>query len=90
MEIETGYSFQMLKTLRPLTKMDHHKFVYFEKLFFILDEDASLFIEKEECNSLLSYAALDLSPQDREQLILVNDTNHDGKLDRVEIGRAHV
>ena len=60
------------------------RLIFFESLFFELDEDCSLFIEAGECESLLSYTALELDPYDRATMLKSFDRNDDGKLNRVE------
>jgi len=60
------------------------KLVFFERLFFLLDEDASLFVERAECDSLLSYASLHTGPLQRQKLFDNYDTMKDGRLNRIE------
>jgi len=63
------------------------RLIFFERLFFLLDEDSSLFVERDECESLLSYASLDLDPLERERIMEENDKNRDMRLNRVEFVR---
>ena len=60
------------------------KLVFFESLFYKLDEDVSLSVDMEECDLWLSYAALDLDPMSRERLFEKYDFIADGRLNRVE------
>ena len=61
------------------------KLTFFEHLFFMLDEDSSLFIDADECSSLLSYTLLDLDPVQRQGLMSQYDSaTKDNKLSRVE------
>ena len=60
------------------------KLMHFERLFFQLDQDASLYIDAEECELLLSYAVLDLDPNARSRCMRRFDSSGDGKLNRVE------
>ena len=60
------------------------KLVFYEKIFYKLDEDCSLFISQAECELLLSYAAIDLDPQTRKTIFKKHDFISDGKLNRVE------
>ena len=46
--------------------------------------DSSLFVDREESESLLSYAVLDIDPIDRIARLDEYDINKDGKLNRVE------
>lgn len=58
---------------------------YFERLFFEVDSlDASGFIDREECDALLSYCALDLEPAQRAAVFKSYDYNGNGLLNRVE------
>jgi len=50
----------------------------------VLDEDCSLQIERDELESLLSYAALDLQPGERADIISTYDLNGDGTLSRIQ------
>jgi len=60
------------------------KLIFFEGVFFDLDEDSSLFIDAAECDMLLSFTALDLDPNEREAVLAKYDFNGDGRLNRVE------
>jgi hypothetical protein len=60
------------------------KLTYFERIFFVLDTDCSLFIDADECETLLSYAVLDMPPLQRIEVLRLYDTAHDGKLNRLE------
>lgn len=66
------------------------KLTNFERIFFALDEDCSLYIDRIECESLLSYAALHLDPKTRSSIMDVYDKEEDGKLNRVEFCRMCV
>ena len=63
---------------------DAERLMYFERLFYQLDEDSSLFIDKSECEKLFSFALLHLSVEDRQQLFHAYDFNHADKLSRYE------
>jgi len=60
------------------------KLMSYERLFFQLDEDASLEIDADECLLLLSYAVLDLDPSKRAEVMRRFDASGDGKLNRFE------
>ena len=60
------------------------KLMTYERLFFQLDEDASLEIDADECALLLSYAVLDLDPDNRACVMKRFDVSGDGKLNRFE------
>lgn len=60
------------------------RLIFFESAFYTLDENASLFIDEDECDLLLSYAALDLDPLARRKVFQTYDLVADGKLNRVE------
>ena len=60
------------------------KLMRYERLFFQLDEDASLQIDADECELLLSYAVLDLDPLQRAEVMKRHDVSGDGKLNRFE------
>ena len=63
------------------------KLVFFERLFFLLDEDCSLYIEADECTSLLAYCALDLDPHERALAVALYDSDNDGLLTRADVRR---
>jgi len=60
------------------------RLIFYEQLFFVLDADASLYIEREEFEYLISYASLDLDPDRRQRLLNDYDTNSDHRLNRAE------
>ena len=60
------------------------RLIFYEQLFFVLDADASLYIEREELEYLISYASLDLDPDRRQRLLNDYDTNSDHRLNRAE------
>ena len=60
------------------------KLIFYETVFYKLDEDCSLFISEAECDLLLSYTALDLDPETRKSVFRKHDFIADGKLNRVE------
>ena len=64
--------------------MRAERLVFYETLFFKLDMDVTLYINWEECDLLLSYAALGLNPLARRQIFDEFDETKDGKLNRVE------
>ena len=65
---------------------DAHRLVYFENLFFKLDADMSGEISRDECFSLFSFAALDMSVATRQAAFDAADTGNegDGVLNRLE------
>jgi len=79
-----GYERTAERTLREEALERGQKLVFFERVFFELDEDASLFIDKDECEMLLSFTALDLDPAERGSVLSKYDFNGDGRLNRVE------
>ena len=77
--------------LRPLDTPEEEtalesasKLIFYEKVFFKLDEDCSLFISSDECDLLLSYTAIDVDPDVRKAIFSKHDFVEDGKLNRVE------
>lgn len=60
------------------------RLIFFESLFFKLDQDSSMFIDREECDSLLSFTVLSLDPQRRDSIMNKFDRTGDGKLNRSE------
>lgn len=74
----------MKEVLAEPDEMRKQKLLFFEALFYSLDEDCSLFISGEECELLLSYTALDLDPAARADIFRNADGGSDGKLNRVE------
>ncbi|KAL1508391.1 hypothetical protein AB1Y20_004501 [Prymnesium parvum] len=63
------------------------KYIFFERLFFLLDLNTSMFVEDSECHALLSFTCLDLDPRDREDIISRHDVNNDRRLNRMEFCR---
>ena len=55
-----------------------------QHIFFTLDRNRSLSVEKEECEWFLSFAALHISPDERDSIMSKHDTAKDGMLNRVE------
>lgn len=53
-------------------------------LFFEIDLDSSLYIERDECDLFLSFAALDLSAKQRGEIFTAYDFVVNGKLNRME------
>jgi hypothetical protein len=60
------------------------RLVYFEKLFFLLDQNNSLFVEISECSLLFSFAMLDYNAEERQAIFDAFDSQADGKLNRLE------
>jgi len=60
------------------------KLVFFESLFYKIDTDGSNEITIDEADKLLSFAALDLDPIDRESIFKAYDMSPGGKLNRLE------
>ena len=74
-----------LKALREQSSVERaERLVFYEALFFKLDTDVTLYINWEECDLLLSYAALGLNPSARRMIFDEFDETKDGKLNRVE------
>ena len=68
-----------------LTPEDAERLIFFERIFFELDDDGNGFITSEEVASLLAFTALDMSAAERKAVILQNDIEcFDGKLSRKE------
>ena len=65
----------------------YERLVFYERLFFLLDEDSSMYVERGECDSLLSYCLLELEPISREAVMSIYDSSHDGRLNRFEFCR---
>ena len=63
------------------------RLIFFEGIFFDLDEDSSLFLDGSECEKLLSFTALDLDPNARSAVLDKYDSNLDRRLNRVEFCR---
>ena len=60
------------------------RLIFFEHLFFLLDTDSSMYIDRTECDALLSFAALSLDPNMRTSIMNTHDKSRDGKLSRAE------
>lgn len=76
-------------TLRPtgswvLSDDDAHRLVYFENLFFRIDENMSGSVSEEECFSFFTFAALDMHANRRRAAFTDADSNKDGFLSRLE------
>ena len=68
-----------------LTPEDAERLIFFERIFFELDDDGNGFITSEEVASLLAFTALDMSAAERKAVIRQNDIEcFDGKLSRKE------
>ena len=63
---------------------DAIKLMKFERLFYQLDEDCSLFIDKADCEKLFSFALLHLSIDDRQQLFKEYQFSHANQVSRRE------
>ena len=73
------------EALRVATRSERTEMlIFFESLFFTLDMDCTLYINWEECDLLLSYAALGLNPVARRKIFDEFDHTADGRLNRVE------
>jgi hypothetical protein len=60
------------------------RLVFYESLFFLLDQDSSMYIDREECDALLSFTALSIDPLRRDEIMSTHDCTNDGKLSRSE------
>jgi len=63
------------------------KLVLFENLFYKIDDNGNGEIEKEECDRLLSFCAMELDPIEREKIFDKFDYVADGSLQRMEFCR---
>ena len=52
------------------------KLLFFERLFYELDEDCSLFLSASECDLLLSYTLLDVDAESRKRIFHDYDLVH--------------
>ena len=60
------------------------RFIYYEKLFFMLDANSSLSIDVDECSLLFSYSMLQMTPKERKDIFDKFDLVKDGQLNRME------
>jgi len=60
------------------------RLIFYEHIFFILDRNRSLSVEKEECEWFLSFAALHINPDERDSIMSKHDAVKDGMLNRME------
>jgi len=88
LNILTGYNFDKIKLVRPLTPADHHKFVFFEKLFFIIDSDSNGYVLLEEMERLLSFLAVEIGNNERIALIKLLDDEGDQLVQQDEFVQA--
>jgi len=69
---------------KPLGIAEAERLVYFEKLFFIADNNSNGYLQKEECLKLLSYLDFGTSPQQLEEKFSAFDADGNGFLTQVE------
>mmetsp|Transcript_37173 Transcript_37173/g.74300 ORF Transcript_37173/g.74300 Transcript_37173/m.74300 type:complete len:350 (-) Transcript_37173:454-1503(-) len=67
-----------------MTPEDKERLIFFEQLFFTIDEDNGGKVSDAECNLLLSFCAFDLTFDDREKVFLEADKVADNVLTRME------
>lgn len=67
-----------------MTLDDMERLCFFERLFFQIDVDQTGLISVDECNLLLSFAALDMELDERERVFRRADYVEDGGLSRME------
>ena len=60
------------------------RFIYYEKLFYKLDDDHNQYVDFEECTLLFSYSMLDLDSAKRKEIFDKHDKSKDGRLNRKE------
>ena len=58
------------------------RFIYYEKLFYKLDDDHNQYVDFEECTLLFSYSMLDLDSAKRKEIFDKHDKSKDGRLNR--------
>jgi len=63
---------------------DMPKLIFFEKLFFSIDEDNTGEISEDECTLLFSFVALDMPYDERMKAFMAADKVADGHLTRME------
>ena len=69
----------------PMTEAQKvERLVFYESLFFLLDQDASMYIERDECDALLSFTAVAIDPETRDAIMDKHDKTKDGRLSRSE------
>lgn len=68
-----------------MSDADRLRLVFFENLFFQLDEDRSGTIDEDECSMFLSFAALDMSAEARCKAREVADEHHDVSMLSLEL-----
>jgi len=85
---ELNFGFDMLQQLRPLTPADHHKLVYFEKLFFVIDSDSNGYVLLSEMERLLAFLALSVDDGERIRVLQALDDEADGLVQQDEFVQA--
>ena len=60
------------------------RLLYFEKLFFRIDVNASLYVQRDELNLFLSFALPDVTASQRDAIFATHDFVANSKLNRFE------
>jgi len=68
----------------PMTEEDKMRLIFFEKLFFDIDDDNTGTVSEEECQLLMSFTALDMAYDERAKVFRNADKVADGHLTRME------
>ena len=85
---EDNRTFDRLKQVRPLTRNDHYRFVYFEKLFFLIDSDSNGYVKLAEMERLLQFLALTTKEDERLRVLQALDDEEDGLIQQDEFLQA--
>ena len=87
---DSAYNFGMMVQQRPLTTADFMKFVFFEKLFYLIDNDSNGYVTLIEMDKLLQFLALELDEGARMHMLLTLDDESDGLVQKDEFVQACV
>ena len=82
---DSAYNFGMMVQQRPLTTADFMKFVFFEKLFYLIDHDSNGYVTLIEMDKLLQFLALELDEGARMHMLLTLDDESDADDDELRL-----
>ena len=81
--INTSSALKVMAQRRPLTPADGYRFVFFEKLFFIIDSDSNGYVLIHEMDRLLQFLSHDKDEKERARVLHALDDEKDGLIQQV-------